>query len=215
MEHLLLQNKQLLTHVQKLMVELEKLQSLQMAQLVASGVTPPTAVAAIPAKPKETSGGTSAAPSLPAIPESTAEPEPGHTEPTPVTQTSPEPHPLAETPPTEAPPTETQPLPVAMPSTMTPHQEPAMDPAITGSSTSVTTVGSESDPFNLPPSSSQPEPGSAHPDSASAEISQQTIAPVETSDTLDAFAAQPDNTAFPTPLPEASQLPTNDPFSPQ
>ena len=190
------------------MVELEKLQSLQMAQLVASGVQLPAA-AATAANPTESSSplGTISPPSLPAIAETVSDTEP--TAPTSIAMPTQTP-PLTEAPSSSAA-TETKPL------LSSEAEQETTDLFAVALTTTTTGPSTESEQllmttFDLPLSTPLLQHDEA--DTGSPPRTSTPVAP-PTSDPQDPVVQQAEKPAFPTPLLEATDLPTNDPFAPQ
>ena len=193
-EHLLEQNKQLLTHVQKVMVELEKLQSLQMAKILGTQPPPNTTQNTTTPDPSPST------PSLPVIPETTSEVEPLVTTST-----------VISTPPSESPPPppETPPTTDILSSELTGGFIVAATDSTSNTTTSTTTMTTDSEPFQTPFDLPVTTPLLQSND---LDTSPRTSTPVAPSpdpqlhDEEDISLSQ---------LPDSTNLPTNDPFIPQ
>jgi hypothetical protein len=197
-EHLLLQNKQLLTHVQKLMVQLEKLQSLQMAQLLASGVQPPPTTTTTSSSPPVDISPTASSPVMP-----NASPEAPPTVPIsssvaePPAQTTPPPPP-------EAPPTE--------PPESSYKEVAALPVTVDLSSMETTEIEPLPTPFDvpmttplLPPDEEESPPRTSTPVAPPPDPEEPVVPQEEEEDTQES----------PSPFPDTTNLATNDPFTPQ
>ena len=206
-EHLLQQNNQLLTHVQKLMVELDKLQSLQMAQLIASGVQlpPPPPSSTTPAASSSSPVPSS---SLPAIPETSSNQEPSIAA-------------IVDTPPTETPPPPPETTPTNYGALQLESPTTTVTTTSTSSSTTVTTTDSESlpTPFDLPvettplvqlPNEHESSP-LIQPDDQESSPRTSTPVAMPTESPVD----EVENERVSPFLTDTNDLPTNDPFVPQ